>query len=540
MQALALTASDPSQPLNASRLTVMFLNLDIGRERTGIENAALLRARLFEKHLGIIPHILTVKYDAHFPETRTDLLDRELNSDSTVFRNLYDDFQELGEADGQPRTTPAPERLAPAAIAAGFAEKPVAGTPDWRIYDQQGRCVQYRKCSPSTSVLQYINFIARGKRWRRDTFTPSGILTRIQYLDPATGESLCEHYLRPDGSAAIVQLYTLHGQQRQLAKISLLDRQGQFQNEFETQEQFAAFWLDRLTSDRDQIYVTLIDKNRVYYRSLVDLKFLGGRDNIKIVPIVHAVHTKNGFEIQTSGTNINYADILHEINKPDAIVVGTQQQRDDIARRYGDGIFHVIPPACSEDRTTDNSSFSSRRQLEVVYVARYSEEKNHNLAVRAFAKVVDAIPAATLQMYGSGGQKNTIRQLVTELGLQESVFVNDYAKNVKDIFCHAGLSILTSQGEGYSLAVMESLSCGCPVVAFDVRYGPAETIIHGVSGALVPFGDTGALADQIIQILSNESLHRQMCENASLGSLHFQGSHVADRWRRLVNELADA
>jgi|GEM_PF-2491386 len=60
MQALAPLASHPRQPLNISRLTVMFLNLDIGQERTGIENAALLRGRLFEKHLGIVPHILMI------------------------------------------------------------------------------------------------------------------------------------------------------------------------------------------------------------------------------------------------------------------------------------------------------------------------------------------------------------------------------------------------------------------------------------------------------------------------------------------------
>ncbi len=517
----------------------MFLNLDIGRERTGIENAALLRARLFEKHLGIVPHVLTVKYDAHFPETRAELLDRELISESTIFRNLYDDFQELGEADCQRRNTPAPERLAPAAIAAGFVEKPVAGTPDWRVYDQQGRCVQYRKCSPASSVLQYINFIACGKRWRRDTFTPSGILSRIQYLDPATGESLCEHYLRPDGSVAIVQLYTLHGQQRQLARISLLDRQGQFQNEFETQEQFAAFWLDGLTANRNQLYIAFIDKNRIYYRQLSDLKYLNHKNNLKIVPIIHAVHTKNGFEIETSGTNFNYADILHAISRPDAIVVSTQRQRDDIVRRYGEGNIHIIPPACNEHNLERPVDFASRNRLEVVYLARYSPEKNHTLAVQAFAQVLKAVPSATLQMYGSGSLKEKIKGLVKELGLQGAVSVNGYAKDVRAIFRSAGLSILTGQGEGHPLVIMESLSEGCPVVAFDIRYGPANMISHSVSGALVPFGDLRALADQIIQILTDESLHRQMCENASSEALRFQGSQVADRWRLLLKELAE-
>lgn len=518
-------------------LAVMFLNLGFGRERTGIENAALLRARLFERHLKIVPTLLTCNYDAHFSEVRAELIDHNQISENTIFRNLYDELQEI---DASAFLLPNPSTggcLVSAATAAGFIEKPVVGTPDWRVYDQGGRCVQYRKYSPYTGILQYVNFLHHGKRWRRDTFTPTGALSRIQYIDPASGESLFEQYLRPDGTVAIAQLYTLQGTQRQLARISLLDRKGRFTNEFETQEQCVTFWLNRLTDHREQKFLMICDKSRVFYRSLVDLKHGGRKEHMIVVPVIHAVHTKNGFAIETSGTNVNYADILHSINTPDAVVVGTRKQREDIVQRYGNGNIHVIPPACRVACDESNVAFSSRRKLEIVYVARYSEEKNHQLAIHAFTRVVDAIPGSTLQLYGSGPQKNQLCQMVEELGLQDSVFVNGYAEDVASVFRHAGLSILASQGEGYSLVIMESLSYGCPVVAFDVRYGPADTITHGVSGALVPFGDTEALADQIIAILTDAALHRQMCENACEAAKRSRPGHVASLWGKLIEDF---
>ena len=54
--------------------TVLFWNVDMKRVRTGIENSALLRTKVVERHLGIVPQFLTVNYDAHFAETLDELL----------------------------------------------------------------------------------------------------------------------------------------------------------------------------------------------------------------------------------------------------------------------------------------------------------------------------------------------------------------------------------------------------------------------------------------------------------------------------------
>ena len=143
-------------------LTVMFLNLDMKRRRTGIENASLMRARMFERELGIVPHILTVNYDAHFLETRDELLRDGFVTKNTVFRNLYDWFQEMDS----PRRAESP-------AVGPWKQVDVPGTPDVRLYDDQGTCIMYRKCSRDTGVLEYINYFCqingRRRKWRRDT-----------------------------------------------------------------------------------------------------------------------------------------------------------------------------------------------------------------------------------------------------------------------------------------------------------------------------------------------------------------------------------
>jgi len=519
-----------ANPESSPPLTVMFLNLDIKPVRTGIENAALLRAKAFEAKLGLVPEIVTINYDPHFAETRAGLLRDGKVSPATGFRNLYDDFQGFATVSG---SSPRAAFL----VNPNWKYRDVAGTPDARIYGEDGQLLMYKKCSRRSGVLEYVNFFHQGKMWRRDTFTTAGILSRIQYLERDTREAAFECYLRPDGSVAIVQLYTRDNGRRELSKISLLSREGCCTHEFASKDRFIAHWLDCLTNDPDRWYLLVSDKNRFFYNPLRQVSSLPGKRNILVVPIIHAVHTKDGFDVRRSGTNVNYAEILNEIRVPDAIVVGTAKQRADILERYGSGNVHAIPHACHEVRGPDGAAFAARDRTRAIYLARYSEEKNHAAAVRAFGRVVEEVPEATLHTYGSGSGKGAVVELVKRLGLERSVFVHDYASDVSSIYQSAGVSLLTSKGEGYSLVVVESLCQGCPVIAFDVNYGPADMIRDGETGFLVPFGDEETLAAKLVELFRHPRLHERMCANALQSSSAFGMEDVAQRWRRLIDDL---
>jgi poly(glycerol-phosphate) alpha-glucosyltransferase len=85
---------------------------------------------------------------------------------------------------------------------------------------------------------------------------------------------------------------------------------------------------------------------------------------------------------------------------------------------------------------------------------------------------------------------------------------------------------------------MESLCHGCPVVAFDVNYGPADMIRDGKTGALVPFNDEEALASALLEILNNPRRHEQMCDDALKSACEFGVDVVADQWRRLLQAVS--
>jgi poly(glycerol-phosphate) alpha-glucosyltransferase len=511
-------------------VTVMFLNRNIKKKRTGIENSALARVRVFEQYLGIVPQVLTITYDPRFAETRAELLRAGKITQNIVFRNLYDDFQEMPIAreESASHEPPFNER---------WKRVDVTGTPDARFYDEKGELVMYRKCSRETGFPRFINFFHKKRKWRRDTYAEQGYLSRVQYLDLNTGKALYENYLRPDGTVAIIQLYTIEDGRRRLSKISLMNRQGNCIDEFTSLEEFTTHWLNRITQNPAQQYVMVSDKNRFYYRSLQKLQNSQAKHNVFVVPIIHSVHTENTFDVKGSKTNLNYVDIFEDISAPDAIVVGTNRQRQDIMDRYGVSNIRVIPHAYNEMSDFANPAFEEREQAKVVSVGRYCQGKNQAAAVRTFRHVVDALPKATLHFYGSGSGKLALQEQVRQLGLEHSIFINDYADDVSAIFRSAGLSLLTSNREGYPLVIMESLGHGCPVVAFDINYGPSDMIQDGETGALVPFGEEEALAKKIIEILSSPERHRRLSENAGRSTGESGAEFVAKEWQRLIGEL---
>ena len=59
--------------------------------------------------------------------------------------------------------------------------------------------------------------------------------------------------------------------------------------------------------------------------------------------------------------------------------------------------------------------------------------------------------------------------------------------------------LMSSRNEGYPLASLESMARGCPVISYDIKYGPREQITEGVDGFLVEPGDIEGLAERMVR-----------------------------------------
>jgi glycosyltransferase involved in cell wall biosynthesis len=153
----------------------------------------------------------------------------------------------------------------------------------------------------------------------------------------------------------------------------------------------------------------------------------------------------------------------------------------------------------------------------VVALARIFELKDIITMIDTCAIVRTQIPNVQFFVYGDTESvpEYTARclQHIESLQLKENFFLMGAQPNPHELFVNGDISILTSISEGFPYTVLESLSCGIPVVATDVG-GTAEALDHGKSGFICKPKDAESLAHRCVQLLQNNELRAQMGEHA--------------------------
>jgi glycosyltransferase involved in cell wall biosynthesis len=142
-----------------------------------------------------------------------------------------------------------------------------------------------------------------------------------------------------------------------------------------------------------------------------------------------------------------------------------------------------------------------------IAVGRFVAKKAPHLTLRAFKRVVEAIPEARLIMIGDGHLWEACKQLAKELGIVESVeFLGPcahetVAATMRQARAFVQHSIRTNYGdsEGTPLTVVEAGATGLPVVA--TRHtGIEDVVVNGETGFLVDEGDVEGMAERMLQL----------------------------------------
>lgn len=146
--------------------------------------------------------------------------------------------------------------------------------------------------------------------------------------------------------------------------------------------------------------------------------------------------------------------------------------------------------------------FHSEEKRVVLGVGRLVPQKNFPLLIHAFADAYEENGDLRLVILGEGSQKPELESIIEKRGLNEVVLLPGYAENPYSYMARADLFVLSSNYEGFGIVIAEALACGCPVVSTDCPYGPREILENGEWGSLVPVGDKEALAEAMMESLS--------------------------------------
>jgi glycosyltransferase involved in cell wall biosynthesis len=134
-------------------------------------------------------------------------------------------------------------------------------------------------------------------------------------------------------------------------------------------------------------------------------------------------------------------------------------------------------------------------------VGRLTLQKDFPTLIRAFAHVRAQRPAR-LVILGTGPDQAALQALAGQLGLSDTdVLFPGFVEHIHPCYRMADVFVLSSAWEGFGNVLVEAMATDIPVVSTDCQSGPAFILENGKFGALVPVGDSSAMAAAMLAAL---------------------------------------
>jgi glycosyltransferase involved in cell wall biosynthesis len=171
-------------------------------------------------------------------------------------------------------------------------------------------------------------------------------------------------------------------------------------------------------------------------------------------------------------------------------------------------------------------------QTIVLAIGRLIPRKGYAELLSAFAKVRVRHPDAILVIAGDGDWRETYEEQARSLALNGSVRFLGFREDITSLLWAADLYVNSSHWEGLSVAMLEAMSAGVPVLATSV--GDAPYLLAEGRGVLVPPGDIEAFATEFSHLLGNAEALKVLGER---GRAYVEENYSVDIWLDALLEV---
>ncbi len=452
------------------------ITIDVHPDYGGQTRALLMRSRIFAAH-GAHADVLTVGAADDLAWRRETLRERKLLSDGIDLLNIFEHYRDTDWPGEQP-TDEEPADL--------------------------------------SSHLVRESTLPDGSPWRRT----------YRFGDGRT----VHDYQRPDGSTFIrIPAFVFKEPTTWPHDLTRISRNGEVVGRYRSPAVWYRRWLRDLAGGEDAF--VFLD-SRFMVPHVAPMK----APNVHLIYLMHNIHV-GGERRWDSGTGPVYERVIELANDLDAFVTLTERQREDLAQLRGNtsNMFVVPNPV---DLPPEPEVVERDPRL-VSVVARIEGQKRLSHAVKAFEHVVAQVPDARLEIYGRGSRSDGIQRVIDRLDLGGSITLKGHDPHARDALWRSSAFLMTSLFEGYPLSTLESLSHGCPVVSYDIKYGPREQITEGEDGFLVPAGDTEAMAARVVEMLRDPALVRRMSAAARAKAAQHGYDRFLSDWRNVLEATVE-
>ncbi len=227
----------------------------------------------------------------------------------------------------------------------------------------------------------------------------------------------------------------------------------------------------------------------------------------------------SGYAQTRSNEGMLAAQILRSILKHSATILVLGNGLVDMARTVDPGCrVSVVPNGCPPAVPEERIGVKDPSHPIIAYVGKLSRGKGIDDLLASASLLVERRNDAEFVLAGdweSPSYRDEIVERIRDSPLAHAVSLpgRTYGASKVDLLARAWVLAVPSHSEGQPWVILEAMSAGIPVVATDTG-AVSETIEDGVSGFVVPVGDTAAMADRLASLIIQDDLWSEMSRNA--------------------------
>ncbi|MEO8516771.1 MAG: glycosyltransferase [Flavobacterium sp.] len=184
-----------------------------------------------------------------------------------------------------------------------------------------------------------------------------------------------------------------------------------------------------------------------------------------------------------------------------------------------------------------NLDKSELKSTKVIAVARHSYEKGVDRLLSIWQKIISVKPEWTLDIYGEGIYLEQNKKLASDLNILSNTNFYKPVKNINDKYLESSVCLMTSRQEGFPMVLLEAMSVGLPIVAYDCPIGPRSIITNEENGFLIEDGNEKAFVAKTIQLLEDYEVRKRIGNEAKMAIQKYNIDAIMKQWNALFMTL---
>lgn len=212
--------------------------------------------------------------------------------------------------------------------------------------------------------------------------------------------------------------------------------------------------------------------------------------------------------------------------KAAGVVFQTEQSREYYRKRVRLKSSFVIPNPVKAGLPK-----ATRTANRIVTFCRLEPAKNLPLLVEAFEDFSATHSNYRLDIYGDGSERNELETLIAQKGLMQKAEIHPYTRNIHAAITDAKMYVSSSDYEGMSNSLLESMAMGIPSISTDSDGGGARSVIaDGVNGLLVRKGNPAELSSAMSRIADDPSFAARLSAGGMRLAEDLSPQRIAEEW----------